>query len=300
MADVDAPTAVDAVWQQQGVWSRAAGRAQGRIIRGRRAVAGLTIAAAVAGTAAAQLGGVQAGVSRVLAVLAAVALALVPVAARATGREAVQAWTRLRSVSEALKADVYRHLARVAPFSGPERDVVLLRRLDALVDDVGDLVGLTVDLPLLRRQLPTVAGVDSYLTHRLVQQVEAYYLPGARQMARRAARIRLATTALTVVGAVLSGVVGVLGDGLGLAAWVGVVATVTTALVGYGAAQQFEAHQIEYARTADQLTRLGRLRRDGAGWSDDDAFVAEAERIISVSNEAWMARTLEEDGTAHR
>ncbi|MET7750347.1 hypothetical protein [Micromonospora sp. NPDC005367] len=74
----------------------------------------------------------------------------------------------------------------------------------------------------------------------------------------------------------------------------------TTALVGHGAAQQFEAHQLEYARTADQLYRLGRARRDGVGWTDDDAFVAEAERIISLSNEAWMARTIEEDGAAHR
>ncbi|MER7445203.1 DUF4231 domain-containing protein [Micromonospora avicenniae] len=300
MTDVDASTAVDAVWQQQGVWSRAAGHAQRRIVQGRQAVAGLTIVAAVAGTAAAQLGGVQAGAGRALAVLAGVALALVPVAARSTGREAVQAWTRLRSVSEALKADVYRYLARVAPFSGEERDVVLLRRLDAMLDDAGDLVGLTVDLPLVRRPLPTVTGVDSYLTHRLAQQVEAYYLPGARRMARRAARIRTATNVLTIAGAILSGVVGVLGDGLGLASWVGVVATVTTALVGYGAAQQFEAHQLEYARTADQLSRLGRSRRDGVGWTDDDAFVAETERIISLSNDAWMARTIEEDGTAHR
>ncbi|MET7750346.1 hypothetical protein [Micromonospora sp. NPDC005367] len=61
-------------------------------------------------------------------------------------------------MSEALKAGVYRYLAREAPFSGEERDVVLLRRLDALLDDAGDLVGLRVDLPLVGRPLPTVTG----------------------------------------------------------------------------------------------------------------------------------------------
>ncbi|MEV1332639.1 DUF4231 domain-containing protein [Micromonospora costi] len=300
MADVDAPTVVDTVWRQQAVWSRAAVAARRRIVRGRRAIAGLTVVAAVAGTAAAQLDGVHQGVSRTFAVLAGAALALVPLAARSTGREAVQVWTRLRAVSESLKAEVYRYLARVAPFAGAERDAALLRRVDDLLDDAGDLVGLTLDVTPARRSLPPVTGVDTYLTHRLTQQVEEYYLPGARRMGRRAARLRVVTTALTAVGALLSAVVGVLGDGLGLAAWVGVVATVTTALVGYGAAQQYEQNQLEYARTADHLARLGRLRREGLGWADDDVFVAEVERIISLSNEAWMARTLEDDGITLR
>ncbi|MEU8299050.1 DUF4231 domain-containing protein [Micromonospora sp. NPDC048909] len=300
MTNVDRVAAAVAVWHQQSVWSRAATVAKRRIVRGRRALAGLTVVAAVAGTAASQLDGVYQPASRTLAVLAGAALALVPVVARSTAREAVHAWARLRSVSESLKAELYRYLARVAPFVGPDRDAVLLRRLDTLLDDAGDLAGLVVDVEPAERPLPAVSDVPSYLTHRLVGQVEGYYLPGARQMARRATRIRTATTALTAAGAVLSAVVGVLGDGLGLAAWVGVVATVTTALVGYGAAQQFEHQQIEYARTADQLSRLALIRREGHGWTDDAAFVAEVERIISLSNEAWMARTLEEDGSQHR
>ncbi|MDM4719039.1 DUF4231 domain-containing protein [Micromonospora sp. WMMA1363] len=300
MSTVDPQAALEAVWQQQGIWSAAADTVRRRIVRGRRLVAGLTVVAAVAGTAAAQLAAVHLAASRALAIVAGAALGLVPLAARSAGREPVQVWTRLRAVAESLKAEVHRRLAGVTPYRGADRDAVLLSRVDAVLDEAGDLVGRTVDVAPPARPLPAVSDVESYLVLRVGRQVERYYLPEARRMAAAMRRIRAATTGLTVVGALLSAAVGVLGDGLSFAAWVGVVATVTTAVVGYGAAQQYEQHQIEYARTADQLARLRRARRDRGGWTDDDAVVAEAERLIALSNEAWTARTLEEDGIPHR
>ncbi|MEU5940595.1 DUF4231 domain-containing protein [Micromonospora sp. NPDC047548] len=300
MANFDASAAVTMVWQRQGVWSQAAGAERRRVVRARRTVAGLTVGAAVAGSLATQLGDPHRTVSRCLAILAAAALLLVPVAARWTSRESVHAWTRLRSVSEALKADVHRYLAGVAPFGGADRDRVLLRRADTLLDDAGDLVGRTVGVAPVVRPLPDIRDVPSYLAGRVRRQVEGYYAPTAKRMARLAARVRYAATAVTVAGALLAATVGVLGDGLGLTAWLGVAATVTTALVGYSAAQQYEHQQIEFARTADQLTRLCVTRESGQGWTDDDAFVAEAERIISLSNEGWMAKMIEEDGAAQQ
>ncbi|MGC5022498.1 DUF4231 domain-containing protein [Micromonospora sp. DT47] len=295
MTNIDTSSAVTKAWERQGTWSRAADVAKRRITRGRRAVAGLTTGAAVAGALATQFGETeQAG--RVLAIVAAAALLLVPLAARSASRDAVQRWTRLRSVSEALKADVHRHLAGVAPFDGADREAVLLRRVDGLLDDAGDLIGVTLDAAPAARPLPDISDVPGYLAHRVDRQVEGYYLPMARRMARLATRVRYATTAVTVAAALLAATAGVLGGRPGLTAWVGVAATVTTALVGYGAAQQYEHQQIEYARTADQLTRLRLTREAGHGWTDDAAFVTEAERIISLSNEAWMAKMIEEDG----
>ncbi|MFG3422999.1 DUF4231 domain-containing protein [Micromonospora sp. NPDC049460] len=300
MANFDTSPVVETVWQRQAAWSRAAVGAKRVITRARLAVAALTVGAAVCGTLANQLGQTHRGAGRALAIVAAAALLLVPVAARWAGRDAVHAWARLRSVSEALKADVHRYLAGVAPFGGADRDAVLLGRLDALMDDAGDLVGRTLDAPPAARPLPAVSDVATYLTERLRRQVDDYYLPGARRTARAARRIRYATTALTVAAALMSATVGVLGDNLGLTAWIGVAAAVTTALVGYGSAQQYEHHQIEYARTADQLTRLRVAREAGRGWTDDDAFVAETERIISLSNEGWMAKMIEQDGAAQQ
>ncbi|MEH0824102.1 DUF4231 domain-containing protein, partial [Micromonospora sp. CPCC 205714] len=144
MANFDASAAVTTVWQRQSVWSQAATAEKRRVARARRTVAALTIGAAVAGSLATQLGDPHRTASRCLAILAGAALLLVPVAARWTSRDSVHAWTRLRSVSEALKADVHRYLAGVAPFAGADRDRVLLRRADTVLDDAGDLVAHTL------------------------------------------------------------------------------------------------------------------------------------------------------------
>jgi hypothetical protein len=298
--DIDGTLAAAQVWRGQGRWSQAARRAKRGITRGRLTVAVLTAVAAVAGTAAAMLAGAAPTAGRVLAIVAGASLLLVPVAGRSSSREAVATWTRLRAVSEASKAELYRYLARAAPYADADADAVLQRRYDLLMADAGDLVGHTLDDPATDRPLPAVTDVPSYLVERVRWQVDGYYLPAARRAGRSAARIGRAATVLTVLVALLSAVTGVLGDGLGLTAWVGVAAVVTTALVGYGAAQRYEQQHLEYARTADQLTRLRLAREAGLGWGDDDALVAEAERIIAQSNAAWMAQMIEEDGTVQQ
>ncbi|MEU1889036.1 DUF4231 domain-containing protein [Micromonospora rifamycinica] len=300
MPDIDGTLAAAQVWRGQGRWSQAARRAKRGITRGRLTVAVLTAVAAIAGTAAAMLAGAAPTAGRVLAIVAGASLLLVPVAGRSSSREAVATWTRLRAVSEASKAELYRYLARAAPYADADADAVLQRRYDLLMADAGDLVGHTLDDPATARPLPAVTDVPSYLVERVRWQVDGYYLPAARRAGRSAARIGRAATVLTVLVALLSAVTGVLGDGLGLTAWVGVAAVVTTALVGYGAAQRYEQQHLEYARTADQLTRLRLAREAGLGWGDDDALVAEAERIIAQSNAAWMAKMIEEDGTVQQ
>lgn len=293
VSDIDPQSAVTTVWKQQSVWSRTANATRRRITLARRTVAALTIGAAACGAAASQLGDVQQDVSRVLAVLAASALLLVPLAARGTARDRIDAWTRMRSMSEALKAETFRYLAGVHPFSGPDRAAVLLGRLDTLTDDAADLLGHTVGVQPEAGPPPEVTDLSSYWEHRVQRQLEHYFRPAAARMERSARTIRRATVGLTAVSAVLSGVVGVFGNPT-LAAWVGVLATATSALVGYGAAQQYEHLQMEYARTADRLDRLQNARTNGLAYTDDDSFVTEAERIISLSNEAWRAKLIEE------
>ncbi|MEU1607068.1 DUF4231 domain-containing protein [Micromonospora matsumotoense] len=298
--DIDGTLAAAQFWRGQGAWSQAAHRAKRRITRGRRLVAALTATAAVASTASARLAEPAPTAGRVLALVAAASLLLVPVAGRAASRDAVAAWTRFRAISEALKAELHRYLARVTPYADADADAVLLRRYDLLLADGGDLVGPTLDVASMDRPLPPVSDVPSYLVERVQRQVDGYYLPAARRAGRAAGRIGRAATALTVLAALLSAAAGVLGDGWGLTAWVGVAAVVTTALVGYGAAQRYVQQHLEYARTADQLTRLRLTRAAGLGWADDDALVAEAERIIAQSNAAWMAKMIEEDGAAQQ
>jgi hypothetical protein len=287
--------ALTMVWERQSVWSQAAGRAKRSLTRYRAWVLGLTVLAAVLGTLSAQLAKPAPTTSKVLAIGAAIALAVAPLLVSRSGRDAVQAWTHLRSVAESLKADVYRYLAGVSPFAGPDSDETLLRRLERSEKDAGPLALRLDDLAPAPRSLPPVRDVASYLAHRVDEQVTDYYRPAARQMARRAARLRRATTILAGASAALAAVAGIVG-GAPVLAWVGVLTTVVTTLATYGATQRYEAQQLEFSRTASQLERLR------AGWTAgdaaaDDALVSETERIISISNAGWMAELLGQDAS---
>lgn len=288
-ATSDLRDAVSTAWQRQSVWSQAADRAKRHIVRCRAWVLGLTVAGAVLGTASAQLSKPAPGYAKGLAVAAAAALGLVPLIAGRVGREAVQAWTQLRSMAESLKADVYRYLAGVAPFHDADRERVLLRRLEMSETDAAALTLRTADLEPAVRDLPPVHDVASYLAHRVEAQITGYYRPAARQMARRAMSIRRAASVLSAAAAALAAAAGVVG-GAPLVAWVGVLTTVITALATYGASQRFEFQQLEFSRTASQLERLR------AGWSPGDVTVVdESERIISISNAGWMAELASEN-----
>jgi hypothetical protein len=291
----DVRDAVTVVWQRQSVWSQAAGRAKRALTRSRAWVLGLTVLAAVLGTLSAQLHDIAEVPSKGLALGTAVCLAVAPFLVARSGRDAVEAWTHLRSVAESLKADVYRHLAGVAPFAGADRDAVLLRRLDLSEKDAEPLLLRLDEFTPKPRDLPPVHDVASYLSHRVDDQVTGYYRPAARQMAHRAVRLRRAGTNLAASSAALAAVAGIAG-GAAVLAWVGVLTTVVTSLATYGATQRYETQQLEFARTASQLERLR------AGWTAgdaaaDDALVSETERIISISNAGWMAELLGQDGT---
>jgi hypothetical protein len=292
-ATSDLRDAVSTVWQRQSVWSRAADRTKRRILRCRAWVLGLTVAAAVLGTASAQLTRPVPGLARALAMAAAVALALAPVIAARAGRDEVQAWTQLRSIAESLKGDVYRYLAGVAPFHDTERDRVLLRRLAMSEAEAEALAVRTTGLAPAARPLPPVRDVPSYLIHRVEAQITGYYRPAARRMARRAASIRWVASVLSGTAAALTAVTGALGGG-SLVAWIGVLTTVVTALATYGASQRYEYQQLEMSRTASQLERV-RARWNGADIADD-AVVEESERIISISNAGWMAELTAQKG----
>jgi uncharacterized protein YjiS (DUF1127 family) len=74
-----------------------------------------------------------------------------------------------------------------------------------------------------------------------------------------------------------------------------VVTTAAGAVAAYVAAERYEFLWVEYARTATELRRLAdrRTAADGHALSDGE-LVAECEQVISVQNQAWMAKWGEE------
>lgn len=277
---------VTLLWRRQSVWSQAANRLKARLGRARTTALALTIAGAVLGTASAELLGAAAVPGRILAACSCVALALASYVIASAGPQVVRDWTRARSVSEALKADVYCYLAGAGPFRGEDREATALRRLEELTEPAGDLLKHVAAIEPVARELPPVHDVESYAKVRVLGQLEEYYRPKARTMAGRVSWGRRVEVGLGALAAALGAVVAVF-PAAAVSAWIGVVTTVATAITAHVAAGRYEHQQIEFTRTADELERLLARR---PGHLDDDAFVQACERVISIENEGWMAK----------
>jgi hypothetical protein len=281
------------VWRQQSIWSQTATRLKRRITRWRTLTLGLTITSAVLATLGTQVASLDSVPGKVLTWLAAVAVGTIPLAVARSGRQAAQAWTRARSVSEALKSELYSMLAGTGPYRGADRTQVLQSRAAGILADADDLAHHALTAPPAVRDLPAVRDIDSYCDQRVRPQIEGYYRPRARRLQRRLRLIQAAEMTLAVLVAALSAAAASLGFS-GAAIWVPVGTTVAAALTAHAAAARYEYLLIEYSRTAAQLERLRSQRRPQADADAqaraDDAFVTACEQVISIQNQGWMAK----------
>ena len=259
----------------------------------------LTIATAVFATAAAQITDLSSTAGKILSWLATVCASVVALMQGFTRPQRVHTWMRARSVSEALKAETYTFLAGVAPYRGEDQQRVFRKKVDGVLADAEDLQAKTIGLESAQRGLPSVSDVDSYCTVRVRGQIDGYYRRKSGQMNRRAQWFRGIEIGLAVIAALLSATAAVSGQP-GWSAWLPVVTTITAAVAAEAAVQRYSALAVEYARTNAELERLLRDRAKPATAEADDAFVREAERVISLQNEAWMARGIAAAGSPKR
>ncbi|GGO84216.1 hypothetical protein GCM10012280_15180 [Wenjunlia tyrosinilytica] len=248
----------------------------------------LGIAAAVLGTASSQVMSWNGMAGKALAFGAAVAAGLVPIAAKGAGPRRTRDWTRLRSVSEAVKKETYTFLAQAGPYRGPNAESELVARIDRLRASASDLTRYLAGIAPVRRAVPAVYDVDSYADLRVKAQLDGYYRPKAVEMARKVAVVQRIETVLGITGAILGAVSGVFGVEQA-SAWVAVAATVAAAVTAHAAAVKYGYQELEFTRTAEELDRLLLGRSTAGSPADEDAFVGQCEHVISIQNEAWMA-----------
>lgn len=282
------PGVVDQIWREQSQWSALADRMKRGIENARAMALVLIIVVAVLGTGSAALSGADALSGRILAAGAALGAALVPILRPRFGSAAIRDWTRARSVSEALKSDVYRWLAQpqVTELSD------LQARLDTLHDDTTDLRERLDGVEAQPRPLPAVNDPSTYVTVRVLGQIESFYRPRARQLKKRLDRFDRAALGLAFIGALLGAAAAVFGTGI--AAWIAVVTTIGTALSAHVAATRYRFQRLEYLRTAGRLSQLG----DHVDLSSTEAATAlihAAEEAITAENQAWMAKLVKDD-----
>ena len=274
-------------WSQQCLWSETANRLKHGIGKARTTALGLGIGAGLLAVLAVEAAGLRSWLGRVLGFAAAAAAGLAPLVGRRAGTDQVRTWTRARSASEGLKTEVYSYLAGGSAYLAQDADHELGVRSRRIVDAVGDLLRTTIGVQLVPKPIPEVHDVDSYVAHRVTDQIERYYRPKALHYERVASRLRRS-------GEVLGGCAVLLGAGAasfgigGLAAWVPAVTTVSASLTAYIAASRYDHQIVEFLRTAEQLERLRDARAAEA--MADAAFVDACEEVISVENQGWMTQ----------
>jgi len=280
------------VWADQRIWSRTSNLLKGRIDRARQMALALAIATAVLAVLAGQIAAAAPGTGRALQTAAAITAGLGTLLGRRTQLERVAEWTRARSVSEGLKSEVFQRLAGGTTYEGPEPDRILGERCRAIVAGVSDLQRHTLGISTESKPLPAVRDVTSYISARVNEQINHYYRPRAERYERRVRRLRTAVDVLGVTAVVFSAIAAT-GQATGVAAWVPVLTTVTAALLAHISASNYDHQVVEFLRSAQQLEQL----RDGLGADPTTAprlaaarFIDACESVLSVENQAWMAR----------
>lgn len=276
-------------WERQSVWSQTADRMKAAAELRWRLRMILTVAAAALALAGSQLKPVSTSASVILAAVAAAALAGVGLLRIQQDAEQTRRWTRARSVSEAMKADVYAFLAQSGDSQVQDRDTQLEAQVRQLESAADDLQPYTQGVKARTRPLPAISDVETYLEVRVLKsQLENYYEPKAAQLRKRLRYAKATEVTFTLMAATLAAVATLSANA---AAWAAVVTTAVAAVTAYTASERFEFLWIEYTRTAAELRRLldRRTATDGRPLSGTD-LVNECEHVISIQNEAWMAK----------
>jgi hypothetical protein len=280
---------VEWAWRRQSVWSQTANKLKAGPHRSWGFRLSLTVAAAALALAGSQLKAVSFPASVVLAVAAALALAAVGLLRGRQNVEQMRRWTRARSVSEAIKTEVFLFLTESGAYESGGKEQSLEAEVQRLEREAGDLLRYTERVEAKDRPAPAVHDLDSYLDVRVRQsQLEGYYEPKARELRQRLRAAKVVEVMLALVAAGLAAVAAISPS---VGAWATVVTTAGGAMAAYVAAERYEFLWIEYSRTASELRRLldRRTGSDGRLLSDSE-LVGECEQVISVQNQAWMAK----------
>ena len=285
-----APAVVPAVewaWQRQSVWSKTADRLKSGQTRARHVRLGLTTAGAALAVAGSQLKPVSNAAALAVALLAAVVLATVALLSGQRHVEQMRRWMRARSLSEALKAEIFLFLTKSGNYADADRDERLEAEVQRLEREAHDLVRYFPDVQPKTGPLPPVQNVETYLKIRVHDsQIQKYQELKAGK--RRLRLSKLVEVTLALAAAALAATATVSAN---LAAWAAVVTTAAAAVAVHVAAERYEFLWVEYSRSAGELQRLvdRRTAPDGRRLSDGE-LVMKCEDVISVQNQAWMAK----------
>ncbi|MEO1063704.1 MAG: DUF4231 domain-containing protein [Actinomycetota bacterium] len=278
-------TAVDDAWARHRRYDRVADRSRARLEAARRANLVLLGVGALLGATAAQ-SGLPDLLQRTTAALAALVLVVAGVVQRRVLQgDLARRWTASRAASEAIKAEVHRRLAGVAPYASADRDARLAEKVAAIAEDAAALDRVVRDVTADDEPVPEIGDVASYTTVRALEQAN-WHGDKIGEHEQRARRLRLLELVATLAAAAITAAGALAGAGdLGL--WVGVATTVGAAISAHLDATRHDQIAGLYSTTERRL-REQIARHERAEQPDAARFVDAIEDVLARQNESWV------------
>jgi hypothetical protein len=215
---------------------------------------------------------------------------------RLASQAQVNAWTRARAASEALKREGFRRATQASPYNDPgTADAALEEERKTIEDGVADLVSERVE-PTRASRIPRgTISPETYKADRVQDQIAFYarnaakYHGLAKTMRRMEFWLALGATVLTAIAALVkkedTG-------GYDLAGFTAVLTTVGAAILAHIEAQRYDFLVTTYRAAERRLTDTlaaftPALTVPSVAWSD---LVSRCEGIISAENNSWVAK----------
>jgi SMODS and SLOG-associating 2TM effector domain 1/Protein of unknown function (DUF4231) len=283
---------IEEAWNEYRGWAKRARTLQASARRWSLIAFVCSGLSALLGTAAGQVPGTPM-LGRALAFAAAVVAALTPV----IGRQILSAdsearWIRARATAEAIKSECFLFAAQLGDYAGAAARSAFVARRDALAEPA-ERAGLTpLGNPAPKegdaRCPPVPLTAPWYIEHRLDEQMR-YYAKGQGENEQAAARLRTISFASAVVAAIL----GIAGSNFGqewFAPWIGVMSTITVAVLAYGLLDRRQYLAATYGAMATRLSRIKEMF--SAATVDLPSLVTTTEDLLRSEHAAWSEQMI--------
>src|SRR5262245_3905545 len=278
---------IEEAWNEYRGWAKRARMLQTSARRWSRLSFTCAGLAADLGTAAAQAAG-SSVLGRALAFAAAVVAAVTPV----IGREILSVdsearWIRARATAEAIKSECFRFAAQLGEYAGSAARSAFVARRDALAEPA-ERAGLTpLADPISKegdpRCPPTSLTAAWYMENRVDEQMR-YYANGQSENERSATQLRTISFTSAIVAAIL----GVAGSSFGqewFASWIGVMTTITVAVMAYGLLDRRQYLAATYGAMVTRLSRIKEMFSEPV--VDLASLVTATEDLLQSEHAAW-------------
>jgi MFS family permease len=282
-------TALETVGNAAATLSASSVAMKRKLERARWAALGLAILAATLGAVTATVVKESDPWRWPLAFATALALGLGPwLTAHFLGQKQATRWVAVRAAAEALKREVYKRAAKCKPYDGTaqEADIALIKEKQAIEADLGDVEEVaaeSMDLP------KSEIDLNTYVVNRVDNQI-SWLRRRAADHARQGAMLRGAEIGIALIGVVLTAAGVAFGEAINaeyLAPFIGVVTTVSAALIAHVEAGRYDFIAAMYRATAK---RLENEQASHTASTPLPEFVDKCEAILSAESSAWMAK----------